>query len=272
MKLFVVLIILALVSACTPDAQPELGDSVNTGDTSSFQNRTNGSSKDKNSECPAGMVITDSGNCSQAIETNEALEKIIASPPLPPEQEGGLQDERQDNSIPYVPEEKSQDEVPPVPNSLFPGLDPADAEEYSLGDFPAPFNTESDGSDYVFVWASGSAGAACQINLDGVLGSMKAERVFEEQLIEKWDKIKGDNLVIIGNSCNNRLTKEIFGNPDPCDDGLVEGRGYVRLVLYDGEHYALLIMGKTNSDIVDACKFIGAAELEGDEDSFDLQS
>lgn len=270
MRQIILLAMLVIVSSCT-DIQDGFGNA-----TIANASGDNVSLKQAQAEdsCPDGMVRDASGAC-VPDDAKEGSKTIISPPPLPPMQEKNDKQEQQNNqkqTVPDVPDDESedtQDELP-MPASLFPGLDPAVPDDYSLSDFPLPFLTD-EGRDYVFIWSSGSAGAGCQINLGGSLDSMKATRYFEEELVSKWDLIKGNNLVIIGNACNNRLAKEILGNPVPCDDGLVAGKGYVRIVLYDGEHYALLIMGKTNSDIVGACKALGDVELTGVDDSFSIE-
>jgi hypothetical protein len=272
-----ILLVLLLNSSCEPTLQS--GPSEN----GTVEQETSAS-------CTEGMVKDAAGTC--ITQTSDEPGDV----PLPPAETNATKSDdksSEDKSTALKTEDASDDKetgddttddqeeedethpvTPPAPESLFPGLDARSprSSENSLTDFPIPFMDDGD-RDYVLVWSSGSAGAACQINLDSVLRSMSAKRVFEEQLVESWDEMQGKNLVVIGNACNNRLAKEILGNPDPCDDGLVTGKGYVHLVVYDGEHYALLIMGKTNSDIVDACKVMGAGDLvmHGTEDSFDLE-
>ena len=163
-------------------------------------------------------------------------------PPLPPSPRGIPGDDGSDVS-----------DEPELPENF---LTVDAALSGDLSDLPEPFLVSGE-RDYTLVWSDGSVGVGCQINLDGAFSSLQAERVSQEDLLDEWPDLQSKNLIVIGNACINKLTAAILGNPEPCDQFLRAGRGYVKLYEFQEGGRVLLIMGKTDSDTLSACKKIG---------------
>jgi len=57
-----------------------------------------------------------------------------------------------------------------------------------------------------------------------------------------------DMLIAVGNACDNSVIARLFNNPDPCDAGLQDGIGLLRL-FHKGGNYQLVATGKTELDV-----------------------
>ncbi|MFH1916934.1 MAG: hypothetical protein ABIJ21_06760 [Nanoarchaeota archaeon] len=190
----------------------------------------------------------------ETVQVNETVENqtspLVPSvpPPLPP-------------SPPGIPGDDGPD-VPGEPEEVW----TVDATlSGDLSDLPEPFLVNGM-RDYSLVWSSGSVGVGCQINLEGEFSTLQAQHVSQEDLVDQWPDLRAGNLIVIGNACINKFTAAILGNPEPCDQFLRTGRGYVKLYELAEGSRVLLIMGKTGSDTLNACKKIGEGlAMEGND-------
>ncbi|MBS3128965.1 hypothetical protein J4410_07530 [Candidatus Woesearchaeota archaeon] len=65
----------------------------------------------------------------------------------------------------------------------------------------------------------------------------------------------GDNFIVMGNPCTNRIAAKLLNEPSKCDAGFREGTGIIRL-FNTGANYQILVAGKTDEDIAKAAKVL----------------
>ena len=70
----------------------------------------------------------------------------------------------------------------------------------------------------------------------------------------KIDELFQNNLIIMGNSCNNDFIKEFLAETDEeCNSGMQKGKGILKLYKLDG-NYVLLIIGYDDEDVYSLVK------------------
>ena len=71
------------------------------------------------------------------------------------------------------------------------------------------------------------------------------------------------NMILIGGACNNPLTAQILGNPQPCNEGIQPGKPLIKL-FRNSIYFHLVVAGYTEKDTRDAVNSLA------DYDEFEL--
>lgn len=109
------------------------------------------------------------------------------------------------------------------------------ASAYDLSDFPEPFLNEDEINTIIVVGDKAPSShvlAQTQLALwmdqhseDSALGISK--------LASEVDSLE-QNIISIGNPCDNEVTARISGDPSPCDDSYPIGKAYLRVYTHNG--------------------------------------
>ena len=65
-------------------------------------------------------------------------------------------------------------------------------------------------------------------------------------LASEVESINSQDLVLIGNACQNEMVAEIYGNPSPCDDKESTGQGRIEVLSGEGKEY-VIVTGKDDA-------------------------
>jgi len=74
------------------------------------------------------------------------------------------------------------------------------------------------------------------------------------------DEIDDANLISIGNACDNEISAEILGNPEPCDLGLDEGKATIEF-FESGKNVHIVVNALTDKGIKKAAAVLSNYEL-----------
>jgi hypothetical protein len=119
---------------------------------------------------------------------------------------------------------------------------------YDLGDFPDMFSSST------IIVVGNQAPASDVVSATYIVNSLGGD--VKSVLSSEISDITSQNIISVGNACNNPITAEIIGNPANCSAGLAEGVG--RAALYkNGNKIALVIDGYSVVDVRRTAKLIG---------------
>jgi hypothetical protein len=126
----------------------------------------------------------------------------------------------------------------------------AEPANYELDDFPDMFSSNT------VIAVGNEAPASDVVSATYIVNSLNGN--VKSVLASEISSITSQNIISIGNACNNKITAEIIGNPANCMAGLEDGVG--RAALYkNGNKIALVIDGYSNNDVRRTAKLLEEA-------------
>ena len=146
-------------------------------------------------------------------------------------------------------------------------------QTYDLGDYPMPFVNQ--GGFHIIGVVGDKSEAEDTLSLSNVLTSLQfygntlglgKESKGMSRLSSEITDIYNENIISIGNACNNSITDEILGNPTVCSRGLEAGIGKIIIKSLNGKTQ-LIIEGGTSTDRRNAANVLANwqdYDLDGD--------
>jgi hypothetical protein len=123
----------------------------------------------------------------------------------------------------------------------------AEPADYDLKDYPDMFSSNT------IIVVGNEAPASDVVSATHIVNSLEGKA--KSLLASEISDISSQNIISVGNVCNNRITAEIIGNPKNCLAGLKEGVG--RAALYkNGNKIALVIDGYSAVDVRRTAKLL----------------
>lgn len=143
----------------------------------------------------------------------------------------------------------------------------------TLADYPSMFVDEN-GRFNGFIVVGENAQSIDNLAMTDIAANMR----YQGEAVEFGDMAKLDieiediyaqNLIVVGNSCSNSVTRALYNNPADCTWRLSPGEGTIKLFEHDNGNFALVVAGYTGADTRLAAKvlahrseFLCACEVE----------
>jgi hypothetical protein len=142
-----------------------------------------------------------------------------------------------------------------------------------LSDFPKMFVNEGDLNAIIVVGNKApSTDALAQSRMVVYFGSILGKPLYGVAKLSSDVGNINQNIISIGNPCDNPVTLEIMGNPDSCDSLLKERNGLLKL--YQGDYSHLIVSGSSSEEINQALKLLieSSSGLSGNEAYIEIES
>ncbi|MEA2036618.1 MAG: hypothetical protein U9O94_03865 [Nanoarchaeota archaeon] len=135
-----------------------------------------------------------------------------------------------------------------------------------ISDFPFPFIEGNNFNGLIIIGDRASAESAMSAN-DILMALQYSNSEGESDIIKKIDisspklvseivDFKEQNVIIIGDPCENKITKEIIGKDGDCKNDLIIGEGVIQLFDTGKENVALLVTGGEPRDTREAAHIL----------------
>ncbi|MEK6874252.1 MAG: hypothetical protein AABX52_00715 [Nanoarchaeota archaeon] len=140
-------------------------------------------------------------------------------------------------------------------------IDCPNLSNITLASYPYPFVNYPNFNTQIIIGSNGSAELVIAgIDIIRPLVFKQAGKGYSTQALldTQLDTIKNKNVILIGNNCENRFTRELLlppTNPD-CHDGFKPTSGIIRLYKTGENTYALVIAGYTSKDARSAAQIL----------------
>ncbi|MFC1697072.1 hypothetical protein ACFL1H_01960 [Nanoarchaeota archaeon] len=143
--------------------------------------------------------------------------------------------------------------------------DDSDDNEIDLKNFPELF-VEDDKLNAILVVGEDSPSTDTIAAVDIAVGIMEyiydknreqvdsiqiGSAIFDSQVSDPLNQ----NMIVVGNPCNNKISSLLMGNPDSCNEGLNPGEGLIKLFNYNGK-VQLLVSGYSDDDVRKAARVL----------------
>lgn len=193
--------------------------------------------------CEGGKNYCGDGTCSEGEDCDTDCESIQQTPA------DTIKNNTEETNITEEPEETETAKEEPAEKETAEEEFAITAEpaDYDLKDYPDMFSSNT------IIVVGNEAPASDVVSATHIVNSLEGKA--KTLLASEIDDISSQNIISVGNACNNRMTAEIIGNPKNCLAGLKEGVG--RAALYkNGDRIALVIDGYSAVDVRRTAKLL----------------